>query len=97
MVNKEIRLEIKDIFNQIYDLCINGEFKSVANILMSLNINNIDIKILIAYLSVTNIWKECEELKYTRNLFLSLVEQKMIKEIGEIRTINILKGLRNNK
>jgi len=89
-----IRKEIKKVFESLIDLLLNEDFESVSSIIDNLDYDNMEAKVLFAYLSVTNPFKNSPELTESRNLLLSKVEPKLINDIGEERTLNILKGLK---
>ncbi len=90
-MKKTTRQEIKEVFQVLDGYLLNGDYNTVDNILYNLNIEIIDIKVLIGYLSITNTWKN--DLK-NRGGVLCKIEMKLLNEVGETRTDNILKGLR---
>ena len=90
-MEKTTRQKIKEVFQLLDGHLLNGDYNTVDNILSTLDTNDINIKVLIGYLSITNPWKN--ELK-SRGELLDKIEIKLLDEVGETRTDNILKGLR---
>jgi hypothetical protein len=91
------REKIKEVFKTLDYLLAKGDYTTVSNILNKVSLitedTEVEGKVLIAYLSVTNPWKNTE-IKESRDNLLESTRNALYKEIGEERTNNILKGLK---
>lgn len=90
-MNKQ-REQTKIIFDSMTPLLFDEKYDQVVKILDELDVNNLEGQILVSYLSVTNPWKKY--LNPARLNFIKKAEQILIKEIGELRTEQTLKGFK---
>jgi len=82
--------QIDKIFDQVDDLCLEGKFEEVDEILKSVDIENTMEELLIAYLAITK--AATPKLRW-RDRFYSDVFSKFLKTRGISETQNLLKNL----
>lgn len=80
---------LRIIFNEIDDLCLNGEFSEVDNILKEVDVTKLNISNMVAFLAIT--LQARNFLKERINYFKRV--KSRLEEIDPERIDNLLKGL----
>lgn len=93
----ELRLKIKNVFDLVDRLIINGDATGLSIILDNLDLSEMEPELMVSYLSSTNLYKEDPEIKISRDNLYNRVLLILTNTFGEQRATNILKHLSGRK
>jgi hypothetical protein len=90
----DLKMATKLIFTEVSNYLSKGSFIQLANFLSSMPFDKLTGKLHVAFLSVTNPWKNEVTLKSVRDNVVISAQKILTQEVGKERTELILKDLK---